>query len=427
VIQRRHLLILCLIAVVVLCAQTRPRLTRAAGQLPLAGAGPYSGGVTVVTLADGARAGAKLAVSIWYPAEKAAATPSTLESGPAMLKESSPLKANPTLKSPSSADLDAGTLLNVIEVKGRWTHVEAGDAKSGWVLSENVMSRPTSPDKAGAPYPLILYSHGLGGSRWDDPGTFLHLASHGYVVASIDHTCDPYPTCLIDRPLDILFVLDQLTGISTGDLAGMITGDRAGVIGASYGGYTALATTGARIDPDYFLNWYAHRTLFHDASIDVIDSYGRWNIADEWKNIAAYWGKFHPLEPGQAWPPITDPRIRAVLPIVPAGTTVSGERGLEAATVPTLIMAGTDDGIVPYSREIVPLYNHFGAKDHYLLTLVGYTHSTYLEPNWGGYYRQFATAFFGYYLQGRQDYAGYLTSAYIGGFSDLAWGVYQKP
>jgi predicted dienelactone hydrolase len=427
VIHKKHLIILSLIAVTVLGTQPEVALTQAAGQLPLAEDGPYHAAVKVVTLTDKARDDAKLAISIWYPSVQAAATPETVDSGLAMLKEAATLKANPTLKAPSLVNLDAGTLVNVVEVNGRWTHIESADGTSGWVLSENVMSRASLPDASGAPYPLLLYSHGLGGSRWDDPGVFLHLASQGFVVASIDHTCDSQPTCLIDRPLDILFVLDQLAGLSTGDLAGMIASDNAGVLGASYGGYTALATTGARIDPDYFLNWYAQRTTFNDNSIDVIDSYGQWKIADEWKNIAAYWGKVHPLEPGQPWPPITDPRIKAVLAIVPAGSTLFGEHGLEAATVPTLILAGTDDATVSYRSEIVPLYNHFGAKDHYLISLVGYTHKTYLEPNWEGYYQQFATAFFGYYLQGKQAYKNYLTSNYVGGFSDLAWGIYQKP
>src|SRR5450432_92941 len=235
-------------------------LTQAAGQLPLAEDGPYHAAVKVVTLTDKARDDAKLAISIWYPSVQAAATPETVDSGLAMLKEAATLKANPTLKAPSLVNLDAGTLVNVVEVNGRWTHIESADGTSGWVLSENVMSRASIPDASGAPYPLLLYSHGLMGSRWEDPGVFLHLASHGFVVASIDHTCDSQPTCLIDRPLDILFVLDQLAGLSTGDLAGMIASDNAGVLGVSYGGYTALATTGARIDPDYFLNWYAQRT-----------------------------------------------------------------------------------------------------------------------------------------------------------------------
>jgi predicted dienelactone hydrolase len=289
------------------------------------------------------------------------------------------------------------------------------------------MVRPAKPDLSGGPYPLIIYSHGLGGSRWDDPSVFANLASHGFILAGISHTCDNQPTCLIDRPLDILFVLNQLAGISKGVLAGMIAKDNVGVVGVSYGGYTALATTGARIDPDYFLNWYAHRTTKNDASIDVIDSYGRWHVMDEWNGIAAYWTKLHPFQAGQLWLATTDPRIRAVMPIIPAGTNVFGENGVAAATIPTLVMAATDDEIVPYSREIVPMFNHLGSKDRYLISMVGYSHRLFLTPNWEGYYKQFTMAFFGYYLQGKKDYADYLTAKYVGNFSDLAWGIYQQP
>lgn len=38
--------------------------------------------------------------------------------------------------------------------------------------------------------------------------------------------------------------------------------------------------------------------------------------------------------------------------------------------------------------------------------------------------QHFATAFFGYYLQGRQDYAEYFSQEFVDQYEDLAWGVY---
>jgi predicted dienelactone hydrolase len=421
VFTKKLILLLCFVCLLPLLP------IRAEGDLPLAVRGAYGGSVTIVTLTDKARDNVKISVSIWYPSKAPGTLTTAPTSGPAMLKESVPLKPNPTMRGTSVADLDAGTLINVIGSEGRWTHVETEDSKSGWILSDNVMNRPSAPDSSGAPYPLILYSHGLGGSRWDDPNTFFHLASYGFVIASIDHTCDSQPTCLIDRPLDDLFVLDQLAGLQTGPLAGLIAKDNAGLIGASYGGYTVLATTGAQIDADGFKTWYTQRPKGDPNSIDVIDGFGHWHILDQMPNIAAYMNKTHVITEGQLWPPLNDPRIHAVLAIVPAATTLFGQRGQAAATVPTLVMAGTDDAIVSYNNEIIPLYKNFGAKDHFLLSLVGYTHSTYTNQNWGGYYHQFATAFFGKYMLGKQDYGQYLSAHYVGNFSDLVWGIYQKP
>ena len=39
--------------------------------------------------------------------------------------------------------------------------------------------------------------------------------------------------------------------------------------------------------------------------------------------------------------------------------------------------------------------------------------------------RHFATAFFGYYLQGRDDYARYFSQDFVSKFDDLAWGIYK--
>src|SRR5215472_10041388 len=43
------------------------------------------------------------------------------------------------------------------------------------------------PDAAG-PHPLVAYSHHAGGSRRVASLLCTHLASHGYVVAALDHS-----------------------------------------------------------------------------------------------------------------------------------------------------------------------------------------------------------------------------------------------
>lgn len=43
-------------------------------------------------------------------------------------------------------------------------------------------------DKDGAPFPLLLFSHGWGGMRVQNTSQIEELVSHGYVVAAVDHT-----------------------------------------------------------------------------------------------------------------------------------------------------------------------------------------------------------------------------------------------
>ncbi|PZD94714.1 alpha/beta hydrolase [Paenibacillus sambharensis] len=43
------------------------------------------------------------------------------------------------------------------------------------------------PEQADGPYPLLVFSHGAFGIKTSNTSTFTELASHGYVVVSIDH------------------------------------------------------------------------------------------------------------------------------------------------------------------------------------------------------------------------------------------------
>src|SRR5262245_8542953 len=115
-------------------------------------------------------------------------------------------------------------------------------------------------DAAGA-RPLVVFSHSSSpiGRR---QSTFLcaHLASHGYVVAAMDHSEIVAPelmrkdgeTCaeraariqgwIDNRVPDVRFLLDRiLCAASVGGLPPLDT-DRVGIVGHSFGGWTALAT-----------------------------------------------------------------------------------------------------------------------------------------------------------------------------------------
>ena len=67
-------------------------------------------------------------------------------------------------------------------------------------------------------------------------------------------TYDPWDQNLIDQPLDILFALDQVAAHPPEGLEGMIDAERAGVMGYSFDGYNALAMSGARVDPQNYLD-----------------------------------------------------------------------------------------------------------------------------------------------------------------------------
>lgn len=116
---------------------------------------------------------------------------------------------------------------------------------------------------ASGRYPLIVYAHPSGAHR--RAATFLctHMASHGYIVAALDHSevvapelapraneSDTDRTARIDaiiasRVPDVRFLLDQMLSALWADLALQPDPARIGVVGHSFGGWTALAATEA--------------------------------------------------------------------------------------------------------------------------------------------------------------------------------------
>jgi predicted dienelactone hydrolase len=102
------------------------------------------------------------------------------------------------------------------------------------------------PDEPGA-WPLVLYSHHSSGSRRSATYLTTHLASHGYLVAALDHSEVVAPEIagnvegfIANRVPDARFLLDYM-------LAGAIPctarpdPDRIAIVGHSFGGWTALA------------------------------------------------------------------------------------------------------------------------------------------------------------------------------------------
>lgn len=128
----------------------------------------------------------------------------------------------------------------------------------------DVARTPNYRDVARAPgaFPVVLFSHGNAGIRFQSIFLATHLASHGYIVASPDHHGNTFldigagvvdAQSFVNRPLDMQFVLDELIArnAASGDfLAGAIDANRVGMSGHSFGGFTTLALAGgATADP----------------------------------------------------------------------------------------------------------------------------------------------------------------------------------
>lgn len=118
---------------------------------------------------------------------------------------------------------------------------------------------------APGPLPVILFSHGLGGSREAYSYLGRHWGSHGYVCVHLQHPgsdesvwrgqTEPLkalkeavktPRAAMDRSADVRFVLDRLEKLQTeeGPLKNRLDLKRIGMAGHSFGAHTTLAVAG---------------------------------------------------------------------------------------------------------------------------------------------------------------------------------------
>jgi predicted dienelactone hydrolase len=136
-------------------------------------------------------------------------------------------------------------------------------------------------------------------------------------------------------------------------------------MGYSFDGYNALAMSGARVDPEYHLSSCAP--------------------AAHWVEFSTSTGASLTTGTDGLWQPMTDKRIRAVIPMAPEGAMLFGERGLAAVDRPTLILVGTADTGCDYNREAVAIFKQIGTPNKALISLRNLRQN---EMAWFGVYRK---------------------------------------
>jgi predicted dienelactone hydrolase len=121
--------------------------------------------------------------------------------------------------------------------------------------------------EANGRLPVVVFSHGGGGS-WDaNYAQAQHLASHGFAVLCLEHAGSNTARLtaglrfaknlkamtrdaeeVLGRPLDVRFALDTAAAWdrSHPELSGRLDTARAGALGHSFGAFTVLAACGAR-------------------------------------------------------------------------------------------------------------------------------------------------------------------------------------
>ncbi|MEM9823940.1 MAG: dienelactone hydrolase [Bacteroidota bacterium] len=279
--------------------------------------------------------------------------------------------------------------------------------------------RDASPLTGEGAFPLVIVAHGYVGSRFLMTYLTENLASKGYVVVAIDHTestfkdAAAFPSTLLNRPKDILFVLEEMAQLggtqSKHFLSGLVNAEQTALIGYSMGGYGALNAAGAG---------------FSDLAVGLFGQ-----MAGGSKALESRAGSNEGFLQSQ------DSRIKAVVAFAPWGMEqgVWDVETLKGLRVPTFFIAGSQDDISGYEKGIKAIYDAAINSDRYLLTYLNARHNVagnppppetlqaglhideyyrYAEPSWdarriNNINQHFVTAFLGVQLK-QLDYQKYL-------------------
>lgn len=211
-------------------------------------------------------------------------------------------------------------------------------------------------DPAGGVFPVVLFSHGFEGIRFQSFFHVAHLASHGFIVVSPDHHGNTIPddfndivdkSTAVNRAFDMKFLMDQIVDDATvpgADFAASVDPDRIGMSGHSYGGYESFILTGGEVT---------------GSSLD---------------ETTVTLGTF------------TDPRIKAILPMAPRtmrrvdAVTLSSSF-FASVTVPTLIIGSELDMTDPFFVDAQRAFNGLpiGAEFVGLAEVLDGGHNTFTD------------------------------------------------
>lgn len=204
--------------------------------------------------------------------------------------------------------------------------------------------RDAPPDLRGGPYPVVAFSHGYGGVRYQTAFLTERLASHGFVVVAPDHPfgtlfdldSDRTSEVAIGRPTDVSSALTAILELPADHLVADVGLDGPmGMIGHSFGAWTTLVVGGGVLDLDFAK---AHCAAQNDPGCRFIA-----DLADLDSVAGA----------------VPDERVIVTAALAPGGAYAFGTTGLLDVADP-LVIGGRMDGDLPYDNEIRPVFDALG-------------------------------------------------------------------
>jgi predicted dienelactone hydrolase len=294
------------------------------------------------------------------------------------------------------------------------------------------------------PTPVIVISHGLGLNSSNFQYLAKHLSSHGLTVVVPNHPQlfikqNQYYKLkeaheFINRPLDIKYILDQLETANQTDpvFQGKLNLQQVGVIGQSFGGYTALALAGAKIDfqqlqkdcqPNTLQDTWNMSLLLQCRALELMPKSRRENNSQLSVNLR-------------------DERIKAAIAINPITSSIFGASGLNKIQTPVMFIGSSEDTVAPALYEQILPFSQLNYPHKYLVMLIGGTHFSTIGNSKPGskqialpaemvgnasqaraYINALSLPFFQTYVSQKSQYLPYLNAGYAQTISHQSLGL----
>lgn len=216
------------------------------------------------------------------------------------------------------------------------------------LFSAEKAARDAQPAASPERHPLIVLSHGTGGTALQMAWLGTVLASHGYVTVAVNHpgnnALEAYTpmgfSVWWERAKDLSTVIDGM--LADPEFGRRIDSSRIGAAGFSLGGYTMIEIAGGITVPA--------------AILDFCKSSPADGICKSPPEFPQLWSTFKRLttsdpafqrELRNAGNSYRDPRVRAVFAMAPALGPAFPPEGLRKISIPVRLVAGAADQNVP--------------------------------------------------------------------------------
>jgi predicted dienelactone hydrolase len=195
--------------------------------------------------------------------------------------------------------------------------------------------------------PLIVLSHGTGGSALQLAWLGTALARAGFIVAAVDHPgnnlTEPYTAegfvLWWERATDLTEVIDGV--LADGDIGPHVDTSRIGAAGFSIGGYTVLELAGARTDVSVLYDMCRQHPTEPTCHVPEMKDFG------SPEQILQTVRKSSGESLARSADAFRDARIKAVFAIAPAVSETQTADSLHQIRIPVELVVGAADPMAP--------------------------------------------------------------------------------